>query len=289
MKQPANKKPLSWVRLFLLVPVVGWVLMFIVLPHLQLLWLSFHDVLNPDQGMYFGNYSDFFAERIYWAVFLRTALYSIATTLLTLIIVYPVAYYLAKIIRGTRRLFLILFLLLPFWVSELIRTYSWMAILREKGVLNWLLLKTGVLSHPVEFLYNDYAILLGLTYGGLLFMLLPVYSSLVKLDDNLIEAAYDLGASKWNVFWKVILPNTLPGVTSGSIMVFMLTLGNYSIPTLMGGKNSMYFTEIIYNYFMVAWDWNKGSAFGFLLLLLSSFLVWLGLKLTKQKLSEVID
>jgi spermidine/putrescine transport system permease protein len=159
-----------------------------------------------------------------------------------------------------------------------------MIMLRQTGVINWILLKIGFISTPVEMLYNDYSILVGLVYASMLFMLLPIYAVLESLDNSLIEAAMDLGASRWSVLREVIWPHSLPGVTSGSIMVFMLTIGNYLTATMMGGKNSLYFTETIYNQFNIAWNWNQGAAFGFLLLLFSSFIVWLGLKLSGQKL-----
>jgi spermidine/putrescine transport system permease protein len=137
-------------------------------------------------------------------------------------------------------------------------------------------------------LYNDYAIFVGLVYASMLFMLLPIYGVLDGLDDSLIEAAQDLGGSRWTILWQVVWPHSLPGVTAGCIIVFMLALGNYLTPTLMGGKNSLYFTETIYNQFIVAWNWNQGAAFGFLLLFLSGLFVWAGLKITRQKLTEVV-
>jgi spermidine/putrescine transport system permease protein len=197
------------------------------------------------------------------------------------------AFFLAKLAKGRWKIGLIILVMLPFWISELVRTYSWMIMLRETGVINWILLNLGILSEPIEMLYNDYAIFIGLVYASMLFMLLPIYGVLEGLDDSLIEAAQDLGASRWTILWEIIWPHSLPGVMSGCIIVFMLTLGNYLTPVLLGGKNSLYFTETIYNQFVIAWNWNQGSAFGFLLLILSSLLVWIGLKISRQKLTEV--
>jgi spermidine/putrescine transport system permease protein len=137
-------------------------------------------------------------------------------------------------------------------------------------------------------LYNDYAIFVGLVYASMLFMLMPIYGVLEGFDDSLIEAAQDLGANRWTILWEVIWPHSIPGITSGCIIVFMMTLGNYLTVTILGGKNSLYFTEIIYDQFNVVWNWNQGAAFGFLLLLLSCIIVFLGLKLTNQKLTEII-
>jgi len=129
---------------------------------------------------------------------------------------------------------------------------------------------------------------MGLVYTSMLFMVVPLISVLDSLDDSLIEAAYDLGANMGSILVKIIIPHAMPGIVSGSIVVFMLTLGNYLTPNLMGGKNALWFTEQIYNQFIASFNWNQGAAFGFLLLLLSSLIVWTGLKLTNQKLSKVV-
>jgi spermidine/putrescine transport system permease protein len=137
-------------------------------------------------------------------------------------------------------------------------------------------------------LYHDTTMVMGLVYTSMLFMVVPLISALDSLDNSHIEAAYDLGANMWTILFKIIIPHAMPGIVSGSIVVFMLTLGNYLTPNLMGGKNSLWFTEQIYNQFIASFNWNQGSAFGFLLLLLSSMMIWLGLKLSKQKLNRVV-
>mgnify|MGYP002064602050 CR=1 FL=1 len=180
-------------------------------------------------------------------------------------------------------------LLLPFWVSELVRVYGWMILLRESGVINHFLLKLGILQQPVEMLYKDTTMVLGLVYTSMLFMVVPIVSVLESLDDSLIEAAYDLGANMGTILFRIVIPHAMPGIVSGSIVVFMLTLGNYLTPNLMGGKNSLWFTEQIYNQFIASFNWNQGSAFGFLLLFLSSAVIWVGLKLSKQTLKKVVQ
>jgi spermidine/putrescine transport system permease protein len=287
-KTKGQAKPFPWFRIVCLLPLLLWIFALLVLPHAQLFVMSFIKNRHPEEGFYLGNYFRFFSEPLYWRIFVRTAVYSILTTFFTLVICYPTAFFLAKVAKSRWQLAMILLVVLPFWISELVRTYSWMIMLRETGVINWILLKLGILSKPVEMLYNDYAIFVGLVYASMLFMLLPIYGVLDGLDDTLIEAAQDLGANRWTILWEIVWPHSLPGVTSGCIIVFMLTLGNYLTPTLMGGKNSLYFTETIYNQFIVSWNWNQGAAFGFLLLFLSSLLVWLGLKLSRQKLTEVV-
>lgn len=283
------KKGIRWGLVIFLTPVLLWLFLLIVLPHIDLLIMSFRiedDLGNPTWSV--SNYIAFFQEPIYWLTFTRTAAYSILVTLLTFVVALPVAFFITKVVDYRYKGFLTMLLLLPFWVSELVRVYGWMILLRESGVLNHFLLKTGLLKQPIEMLYNDVTMVMGLVYTCMLFMVIPLISVLDSLDDSLIEAAYDLGANMWTILVKIIIPHSMPGIVSGSIVVFMLTLGNYLTPNLMGGKNSLWFTEQIYNQFIASFNWNQGSAFGFLLLLLSSLVIWTGLKLTKQKLSKVV-
>ncbi len=275
---------------FFLTPVLLWLFLLIVIPHIDLFVISMQ-VENDDGDMVWSllNYQAFFEEKIYWMTFVRTALYAILTTLLTFIITFPVAFYITKVLSIKYSGFFTILLLVPFWVSELVRIYGWMILLRESGVFNHFLLQLGLIDVPIEMLYNDISMVMGLVYTSMLFMVVPLISSLEGLDDSLIEAAYDLGASKPVIFAKIVIPYILPGITSGSIVVFMLTLGNYLTPNLMGGKNSLWFTEQIYNEFIASFNWNQGAAFGFLLLVLSTFIIWLGLKLTRQNLSRALS
>lgn len=269
-------------------PVLCWLILLILLPHLDLLVMSFRG--EDDYGdmiWTLQNYQTFFVEPIYWNTFLRTALFSLLTTFLTLVLAMPVAFYIVKVVRPRMQGAMMLMLLLPFWVSELVRVYGWMILLRESGVINHILVGLGFIETPIEMLYNDATMIMGLVYTSMLFMVVPLVSVMESLDDSLIEAAYDLGSSKSVIWFKIILPHCKPGITSGSIVVFMLVLGNYLTPNLMGGKNSLWFTEQIYNQFIASFNWNQGAAFGFLLLLLSSLMIWIGLRLSRQKLGEV--
>jgi spermidine/putrescine transport system permease protein len=282
------KPRFQWALLFFLTPVLLWLVLLIVLPQVDLLIMSFRTESDAgDMVWSVSNYLDFFEEPIYWLTFVRTAIYSILVTFLTFVIALPVAFYIAKVVKPRHQGFLTVLLLLPFWVSELVRVYGWMILLRESGVINHFLLRLGILNQPIEMLYNDVSMILGLVYTSMLFMVVPLLSVLGSLDDSLIEAAYDLGANMWTILFRIIIPHATPGIVSGSIVVFMLTLGNYLTPNLMGGKNSLWFTEQIYNQFIASFNWNQGSAFGFLLLFLSSVVVWVGLKLTKQSLRKV--
>ncbi len=235
----------------------------------------------------FQNYKNFFIEPIYWNTFVRTALYALITTFCTFVLALPVSFYIVKLARPRTRGFLTVLLLLPFWVSELVRVYGWMILLRESGVFNYFLLKFGIIHQPIEMLYNDITMIMGLVYTSMLFMVVPLISVMESLDDSLIEAAHDLEATRFDILRTIIIPHCKPGITSGAIVVFMLALGNYLTPNLLGGKNSLWFTEQIYNQFIASFNWNQGAAFGFLLLVLSSAIIWIGLKVTRQKLGEV--
>ncbi len=283
-------KGMRWGLLIFILPVLVWLLLLIVLPQVDMAVMAIRaDNEWGEKGFSLANFRVFFSEPIYWRTFARTAVFSVLVTFLTFLITMPVAFYITKVVSPRFQGFLTVLTLLPFWVSELVRVYGWMILLRESGVINHFLIKSGILNKPVELLYNDATMVMGLVYTSMLFMLVPLLSVLENLDNNLIEAAYDLGGNVWSITTKIIIPYCLPGIVSGSIVVFMLTLGNYLTPNLMGGKNGLWFTEQIYNQFIASFNWNQGSAFGFLLLILSSAIIWIGLKLTRQSLGKVVQ
>jgi spermidine/putrescine transport system permease protein len=274
----------------LLAPIVLWLSLLIILPHIDMVLVSLRErIASRQYGFSFGNYTAFFTEPLYWNTFVRTAVMSIVATVLTLIIAFPVSFYIAKVLTGRPRIALFILCLLPFWVSELVRTYGWMILLRETGLISGALQWFGLADQPVEMLYNDVAIMVGLIYTSMLFMVVPLVTTLDSLDNSLIEAGYDLGGSSWNVMRSIVIPHAMPGIMSGCIVVFMLTLGNYLTPTLLGGKSSLWFTEQIYTQFITRFNWEQGAAFGILLLILSSLIVWLGLKITRQSFTRVMS
>ncbi len=273
----------------LLTPLLLWLSVLIIIPHSDLFLISIREKVGIRQyETGFANYMVFFQEPLYLRTFARTAIMSITATVITLLIAFPVSYYIAKLARGRLQAALFLLCLVPFWVSELVRTFGWMILLRETGVFSNILQYIGIVDGPVEMLYNDTAMMVGLIYTSMLFMVVPLVTTLESLDDSLIEAAYDLGGNGLTVLREVIIPHAMPGIVSGSIVVFMLSLGNYLTPTMLGGKDSLWFTELIYSHFIVRFNWELGAAFGFMLLFLSSFIVWLGLKLTGQNLKSTI-
>ena len=275
--------------LLLLAPALVWLVGLIVLPHLELAVLSLRARVAPRvYELSLNQYRTFVDEPLYWHTFVRTALLSILATACTLLVAFPAAWYIAKIARGRARSVLFILCLIPFWVSETVRTLGWMILLRESGVIPGLLVRLGLADTPPELLYRDATILVGLVYTSVLFMVVPLINALESLDDSLIEAAYDLGGNAWSILRQIVLPHAAPGIAAGSIVVFMLTLGNYLTPTLLGGKNSLWFTEQIYTQFITRFNWEQGAAFGFLLLILSTMIVWTGLQLAGQKFGDVM-
>jgi spermidine/putrescine transport system permease protein len=273
----------------LMAPALLWLLGLIVLPHVDLAILSLRARVAPGEyAPSLRQYETFIEEPLYWHTFVRTAVMSMIATLCTLLLAFPIAWTIAKIARGRTRSLMFVLCLIPFWVSETVRTLGWMILLRESGVLPMLLVQLGLTDVPIEMLYRDATILVGLVYTSMLFMVVPLIGALESLDDTLIEAAYDLGGSGWSILRKIIIPHAAPGIVAGCIVVFMLTLGNYLTPTLLGGKNSLWFTEQIYTQFITRFNWEQGAAFGFLLLVLSSAIVWLGLKLSGQQFGDVM-
>ncbi|NCW56865.1 MAG: ABC transporter permease [Gammaproteobacteria bacterium] len=283
----ASQRLILWL---LLAPALIWLLGLILLPHLDLALLSLRERTGPGEYAFgLAQYRTFFSEPLYWDVFVRTATLSVIATALTLLLAFPIAWTIAKLTRGRLSALLFAVCLIPFWVSETVRTLGWMILLRETGVLPSLLVTLGVTEVPIEMLYRDATILVGLVYTSLLFMVVPLYGSLESLDDSLIEAGYDLGGNGWTVLRTVVIPHAAPGITAGCIVVFMLTLGNYLTAALLGGKNSLWFTEQIYTQFITRFNWEQGAAFGFLLLALSSVMVWIGLRLSGQRFSDVMS
>ncbi|WP_211827568.1 ABC transporter permease [Kistimonas asteriae] len=273
----------------LMTPLLLTLGLLILFPHLDMIGISLREQISYGEYRFTtDHYMEFFTEPLYWRTFLRTAVMSIMATAITLVIAFPIAWYIAKLARGRSRSLMFLACLIPFWVSELVRTYGWMILLRETGVVSNVLQWLGWVDGPVELLYNDVTVMMGLVYSSMLFMVVPLITTLDGLDDSLVEAAYDLGGNSFHALKEVIIPYAMPGIVSGCIVVFMLTLGNYLTPTLLGGKDSLWFTDQIFTQFITRFNWEQGSAFGVLLLVLSSLIVWLGLKLSGQSFRDTM-
>lgn len=282
-----DAKRLSLILLF--APFALWIGLLIVLPQLGIAYVSLREKIGINQYEYgFSNYMAFFGEPIYRNTLLRTAWMSILVTALALVMGFPVAYYIAKIARRQSRAALFLMCLIPLWVSDLVRAYGWIVLLRETGVISTALVDLGLINQPVEMLYNDVTVIIGLVYTVILFMIVPLVSTLQGMDDALLEAGYNLGGSRFTVFRRIIVPYAMPGIVSGCIITFMLAAGSYLTPILLGGKNSSWFTEQIYGQFITRYNWEAGATFGVLLLIFTSLVVWAGLLLTGQSLATTV-
>ena len=278
---------LSLILLF--APFALWIFLLIILPHVGMVILSLREKVAPRVYEYgLSNYIDFINEPIYWNTLLRTGSMSLLVTALALLTGFPIAYYIAKIAGKRTKGALFLLCLIPLWVSDLIRAFGWILLLRETGVVSSSLQWAGLIDTPIEFLYNDATVIMGLVYTVILFMIVPLVSTLDGMDDSMIEAGYNLGGNGPTVLRRIIIPYAMPGIVSGCIVVFMLTAGSYLTPILLGGKNSSWFTEQIYEQFISRYNWESGAAFGFLLLAFTSLVVWLGLKLSGQTLSSTV-
>ncbi len=280
-------KRLSLILLF--APFALWMFLLIIIPHMGMVLISLQEKVAPRVYEYgLGNYIDFMNEPIYWNTLIRTGSISLLVTVLALFIGFPIAYYIAKIASFRTKGALFLLCLIPLWVSDLIRAFGWILLLRETGVLSGFLMWSGITSEPIEFLYNDVIVVIGLVYTVILFMIVPLVSTLDGMDMSMIEAGYNLGGSGLTVLRKIIIPYAMPGIVSGCIVVFMLTAGSYLTPILLGGKNSSWFTEQIYEQFITRFNWESGAAFGFLLLAFTSIVIWIGLRLSGQSLANTV-
>ena len=237
-------------------PYIIWSALFIVIPLILVVIFSFTINVDGKNVFSLANYKDLM-DPIYFKVFFRSIILAGLSTLICLLIGYPVAYIISKAPLSKRGTLILLFIL-PMWMNFLLRTYAWIAILGKNGILNSFLGLFGI--EPVGILYTNTAILLGMVYNFLPFMVLPIYTSLSKMDNDLINAARDLGANSLQVFTKVIFPLSLPGVISGITMVFMPAVTTFAISRLLGGGKFMLIGDLIEQQFTVVGDWNFGSA-----------------------------
>lgn len=249
---------------FLAYLYIIWSALFIVIP--LILMVAFSFTIEDGNKIVFSldNYQRLM-NPIYLKVFLRSIILAGASTIICLLVGYPVAYIISKAHISKRNTLILLFIL-PMWMNFLLRTYAWVAILGKNGILNSFLGLFGI--EPVTLLYTNFAILLGMVYNFLPFMVLPIYTSLSKMDNDLINAAKDLGANSFQVFTKVIFPLSIPGVVSGITMVFMPAVTTFAISRLLGGGKFMLLGDLIEQQFTVVGDWNFGSAISIFMMII---------------------
>lgn len=259
---------------YIIAPSVIWLLVFFVVPLFMVVAVSFASRTAYGQVVFSWTLDNYvrLLDGLYLSIFAETVFVAVVTTVCTILLGYPLAYYISRLPRRIREKGLIL-CMIPFWINFLIRSYAWVIILRTQGFLNTFLLKWGLISSPVQFLYNDGAVLVGMVYALLPFMVLPVYVSIEQLDHRLLEAATDLGASPWTAFRKITLPLTMPGIAAGTILVFISSLGMFVVPDIMGGAKTALIGNVIQNQFLSARDWPFGAAMSILLAFLSLILI----------------
>lgn len=221
----------------------------------------------------FDNYVGVFGDFVNRVAFINTTQIAVLTTVTSVIVAYPFAYYIARY-GGEYQNILLILVMIPFWTNYIVRIYGWQIILGSQGIVNSTLIWVGLINEPIQWILNtNFSIWLGLTYLWLPFMILPLYSSLEKIDESLLEAARDLGASRWAVFRRVILPLSIPGLVGGIIFVFIFSMGAYIVPAMIGGGELFVGTRIEYT-FGIAGDWPMGAALGSVLMLIVAGVLW---------------
>ncbi|TFL09308.1 ABC transporter permease subunit [Pusillimonas caeni] len=261
-------------RKLAIVPPFAWLALFLLVPFLLVLKISFADLrfgIPPytplatlenetlTLGVHLSSYLLLFTDSLYIATYISSVKMALVTTVCCALIGYPMAYYIARANPKARNLML-LGVILPFWTSLLLRVYAWVGILRSDGLLNNALMALGLIDAPLEIYRTDLAVYIGLVYAYLPFFILPLYANLVKFDMRLLEAAYDLGAKPFQAFWRVTLPMSLPGVIAGSLLVFIPTVGEYVIPEMLGGADTLMMGRLMWTEFFNNTDWPMAAA-----------------------------
>ncbi|MGF1611437.1 MAG: ABC transporter permease [Kiloniellales bacterium] len=287
---------------YLVVAVMAWMVFMIILPQLYMLDFSFrpnlplHEIGGPKDVHTLENYRYLIFGRpgdeslfnyLHLTVFVKTIVVSVIITLIDLAICYPIAYYIAQVARGGRARLLVLCLIVPFWVNEILRAFAFRILFGTSGVINSALISLGLIDSGIDFLRADVALYAGLSYAYILLMVFPLYNAIESLDHNQVEAARDLGAPWWRIHYRVVMPHAKPGIASGCTMVFMLCAGALAAPQILGGPRSLWFTQIIYNWFFEGLNWPQGSAYAFVLLAACIIFVLLVMRIFKVRFGEI--
>lgn len=269
--------PYLWLALFLLIPLgliikVAFADAIRAIPPFSQLTQWADGTLSVQVS--FNSFLLIFDDPMYWQAFVNSLEMAAITTVLCLLLGYPMAYAIARAPKHLQSIWLML-ILLPSWTSFLIRVYAWMTILGQNGPLNQLLLASGLISEPLEILNTNWAVYIGIVYSYLPFMVLPLYANLVKHDQRLIEAAHDLGARSLTTFWRITLPLSKHGIIAGAMLVFIPTVGEYVIPELLGGSDTLVIGKVVWQEFFNNRDWPVASALALILvLILIAPLIW---------------
>lgn len=279
--------PIPGKRFVIGVPYV-WLVVFFLLPFLILLYISFVDmgsdispfkpIWDPELGILHLKYENYLSifrteegaplfQTLYVEAYVRSIWYALVTAVICLIIGYPFAYFIARSDASVRPA-LLLMVMLPFWTSFLLRVYAWKGLLAEQGVINRAMLAVGLINEPIRMLYTDISMLVGMTYVYLPFMVLPLYATLVKMDFRLLEAAYDLGTTPFKAFWLVTVPLSKAGIVAGFMLVFIPCVGEFVIPSLLGGPENLMIGRVVWDEMFTANDWPKATALAVIMIAL---------------------
>ena len=274
----AYKTAVTW-------PPILWVTAFLLVPYVLMFCYSFWSV-SPAQVIVhswnFDNYKTLLKVDVYWQTLLRSMWIAMRVTAFSLLLGYPLAYF-VSFHAGRRKDLLYQLVIIPLWVSYLVRAYAWKAILGSDGVLNTLLQYVHLTKHPLEFLlYSPFAVVLTLTHIYTPFTFLPIYAALEHIPRNLVEASHDLGATPLQTFWKVILPLSIPGLLAGATFAFVLSLGDFLAPLLLGGPSGIMISNIVVSLFGAAYNWPLGAAISLCMLVLVVSLLFLSERLERK-------
>ncbi|MGH1483158.1 MAG: ABC transporter permease subunit [Geminicoccales bacterium] len=282
LTKPLKRLGLGGRALVIAVPTL-WLLVFFLIPFAVVLKISFSEALiarPPYAPLYewdeegrllfalnFANYQYLWEDSLYYLAYLGSIKIAVVSTILCLLIGYPMAYYIARSPETTRNILLML-VILPFWTSFLLRVYAWIGILKSNGLINNALMSLGIISSPLPMLQTDFAVYVGIVYTYLPFMILPLYTNLVKLDKDLLEASADLGSKPMTTFFTVTLPLSIPGILAGSMLVMVPVIGEFVIPALLGGPDTLMIGRVLWDEFFSNRDWPVASAVAIVMLLL---------------------
>ena len=261
---------------------VTFLLVFMILPILDMFTKSVVD----DNGFTWSYFKEFFSKSLYAKILLNTIRLSLIIGLVTIVLGYPVAYLMNRV-GPVLRCIIMGCVQIPFWTSLLVRTYSWIAILQNQGVVNVVLQKLGIIKQPVQLLYNDAGVIIVMTYIMLPYMIFSISSVMGQIDKNVIIASRSLGAGKTMTFFRIFLPLSLPGIMSGFFIVFLNTMGYYIVPALVGGQKSQMFSQTIQNELSGVLNWTFASAISIILVMVTMMIVLASKAATKQKYAEV--
>jgi len=294
-----NGAGMGW---FLIIAVGFWVVVLIILPQISMLDFSFRNQLPPPE---MGGPKDVYTLRNYeylifgaegnpdgfnktdLMVFGKTLLAAAFITILDLVLCYPIAYYLGQSKGGGMARIFVLLLIIPYWINEILRAFAFRIIFGDSGVINEFMIFLGLIDNPIDFVRQNVALYAGLGYAYILLMIFPIYNVIESLDRNQIEAARDMGASWVKIHRRIVIPYAKPGISSGCTMVFMLTAGALAAPQILGGPSSLWFTQIIYQWFNQGGNWPQGSAFAVVLLITCIFIVLVVMRMFKVNMGDI--